>query len=58
MHHNVWDEIICPFLNYNGATIEVWIWTSNLIPHFAENVITEIGQIVFCTYNNSPEPSH
>ena len=23
MHFNVWDEIIYPFLNLNGATVEV-----------------------------------
>ena len=23
IHHNVWDEITYPFLNFNGATIEV-----------------------------------
>ena len=22
-HYNVWDEIIYPFLNFNGATVEV-----------------------------------
>ena len=23
IHHNVWDEITNPFLNFNGATVEV-----------------------------------
>ena len=23
IHYNVWDEITCPFLNFNGATVEV-----------------------------------
>ena len=32
MQSNVWDEITYPFLNFNGYTIEVWEWISNLIP--------------------------
>ena len=23
IHYNVWDEITYPFLNFNGATVEV-----------------------------------
>ena len=34
MPSNVWYEITCPFPNFNGATVEVWEWTSNFIPHF------------------------
>ena len=30
----MWDEITYPFLNYNGATVEVKEWISNFIPHF------------------------
>ena len=26
IHYKVWDEIIYPFTNFNGATIEVWEW--------------------------------
>ena len=26
---NVWDEIIYPFLNFNGETVEVYEWISN-----------------------------
>ena len=29
----MWDEITYPFLNVNGATVEVWEWISNFIPH-------------------------
>ena len=29
-----WDEITCPFPNFNGATIEFWEWISNFISHF------------------------
>ena len=39
-HYNVWDEITYPFLNFNGATVEVWEWISNFIPHFTGHVIT------------------
>ena len=36
----MWDEITYPFLNFNGATVEVLEWISNFIPHFTEHVIT------------------
>ena len=39
-HYNVWDEITYPFLNFNGATVEVYEWISNFIPHFTMHVIT------------------
>ena len=31
---NVWDEIIYPYPNLNGATVEVWEWMSYFISHF------------------------
>ena len=37
---NVWDEITYQFLNFNGATVEVWEEISNFIPHFNSYVIT------------------
>ena len=40
MPRNVWDEITYQFPNFNGATIDVWEWISNFIPHFIMNVIT------------------
>ena len=40
IHYEVWDEITDPFPNFNGATVEVWEWTSDFIPHFIEHVIT------------------
>ena len=40
MPSKVWDEITYPFPNFNGATVEVWEWISNFIPHFMMNVIT------------------
>ena len=39
-HYNVWDEITYPFLNFNGATVEVSEWIGNFIPHFIGHVIT------------------
>ena len=36
----VWDEITYPFLNFNGAAVEVLEWISNYIPHFIMDVIT------------------
>ena len=30
----------CPIPNFNGATVEVWEWISNFIPHFIGHVIT------------------
>ena len=38
-YQNVWDEIIYPFPNFNGVTVEVWEWISNFIPHFIMDVI-------------------
>ena len=40
MSSQVWDEITCPFTNFNRCTIEVWEWISNSIPHFIMDVIT------------------
>ena len=36
----MWDEITYPFLNLNGAAVEVWEWIGNFIPHFIEHMIT------------------
>ena len=40
IHYEMWDEIIYPFLNFNGATIEVYEWISKFIPYFTGHVIT------------------
>ena len=40
MPREVWDEMTYQFLNFNGSTVEVWEWISNLIPHFIMDVIT------------------
>ena len=42
MPGKVWDEIIYPFPNFNGVTIEVWGWINNFIPQFNVDVITGI----------------
>ena len=39
----VWDKITCPFPNFNGATVEVWEWISNFIPHLIMYIITYPG---------------
>ena len=36
----VWNEIIYPFSNINGCTVEVWEWISNFIPPVMMDVIT------------------
>ena len=40
MPRNVWNEIIYPFQNFNGATVEVWESVYNFIRHFIMDVIT------------------
>ena len=37
----MWDEITYPFLNFNGATVEVYEWISNFIPHLTGCVIID-----------------
>ena len=32
------DEIICPFLNFSGCTVEIWECISNFIPQFTMDV--------------------
>ena len=34
MQSKMSDEIIYPFPNFNGCTVEVWEWASNLISQF------------------------
>ena len=40
IHYKVWDEITYPFINFNGATVEVKEWISNFISHFTVHVPT------------------
>ena len=39
IHYEVLDEITYPFLNFNGASVEVWEWINDFISHFTEHVI-------------------
>ena len=39
MCREVWDDITCPFSNFNGWTIEVREWISDFISHFIMDVI-------------------
>ena len=39
-HYEVWDKITYPFVNFNGATVEVWERISNFILHLTGHVIT------------------
>ena len=40
IHYKVCDIITYPFINYNGATVEVLECISNFILHFTGNAIT------------------
>ena len=40
MHSKVPGEITYPFTNFNGTTIEVWEWISNVILHLMMDLIT------------------
>ena len=39
-HYEVWDEITYPVPNFNGATIDIWEWIGNFIPHFAGHMFS------------------
>ena len=45
IHHKVWDEITYHLLNFNGAAVLVWEWTSHFIPHFIGHKITDHAEI-------------
>ena len=45
MSNKVGDGITYPFLNFNGATVEVKEWISNFIQHIAMDVITYLAGI-------------
>ena len=34
IHYEIYDEIAYLFPNFNAATVEVWEWISNFIPHY------------------------
>ena len=47
IHYNLWHEIIKPYPNLNGATVEVWKWTSDFIQYFTGPVIIYPCCIIF-----------
>ena len=50
------NEIIDPFLNFNDATIEVWEWIFNIIPHLTEHVILYMmGLKLNCVSKKAPD---
>ena len=38
-HYILQDEIIYPFPNFNGYTVDVWEWMNNFMPHLRMEVI-------------------
>ena len=40
IHYKIWDEISLPFINFNGATVEVWEWINDFFQPFTWYVIT------------------
>ena len=48
MASKVWNEITYLFVNFNDATIEVWEWISNFIPHLTMDVIIILVGIKAC----------
>ena len=38
--YKAWDEISYLLPNFNGWTVEVWVWMNNIIPHFTRHMIT------------------
>ena len=40
IHYEIWNGIIYPFPNFNGAIVKVWEWIRNFIPHLIGSIIT------------------
>ena len=38
VYYKVWDEITNPSSNFNGVTVEVWVWIS-IFPHFTWHIL-------------------
>ena len=51
---NMWDKITYPFPNFNGCTVEIWEWISNIIPQFMMDVIMHAGIKVNPYYQKEP----
>ena len=43
MPSKVWDEIIHPFPNFNGCTVEFWEWISNFTLYNGCNYLPKLG---------------
>ena len=43
IHYKVWEEINNIFPNVNGATVDVFEWISNFVPHFPGHVLIHAG---------------
>ena len=39
MSGKVGDEMICLYPHPNGATVDVWEWISDFVPHFKKDAI-------------------
>ena len=46
IHNKVWTELLIHSQTSTVATVEVWEWISNFIPHFMMNVITHLEAMV------------
>ena len=51
MHYKVWNGIIHPLPNFNGATVEVRDWMSIFTPHFNGHVTTYTYRIKLIKVN-------
>ena len=47
IHYKVCDEITYLFINLNGATVEVWEWTSNFILYWVCDYLSLQGLKLF-----------
>ena len=41
----MWDELTDLVQNFSSATVEVWEWTSNFIPHLTEHMINYLSML-------------
>ena len=62
IYHKVRNEIIYPFQNFNGATVEIWECINNFIPHFtgmnyahdSRFVVFGLGPLLLAWFNFNP----
>ena len=48
IRYKVWDEILCPFPNFNDVAVEAWDCVSNFIAQFTGHVITYVWSKLIC----------